>query len=128
MTSPFSAESTQNGVFTKFVSILVMALVTIGAGFVAAYGLLNGNLALAEGASTFLLSGIVFFTKAAGISDGVSASTSSISQLLPQVTTAITAVANSSAQNTNLLAQNTAAVQANTAVTAAAVAKKDGGV
>lgn len=107
MTSPFSQEAVQNGAYTKFVSVLVMALVTLGAAAVVVYSFIIGNTLMATSTASILFAGITFFAKAAGMADGAAISQQTISQALPTITDAVIAVSNSQSKAVTAAAGST---------------------
>lgn len=92
VTSPFSSEAVANGTFTKFVSMMVIALLTLAMGTVYIISLYQ-RVAVPDIFGEALVAGIVFFTKAAGIADGAAISQSVMNTTIPAVTNAIVSVA-----------------------------------
>jgi hypothetical protein len=83
-----------NGNFTKVVSIVVIALITLGSGIILSLILLKGlgvNTAVLVALSGALGSGLTFFTKATGVQDGANIVQGAVNSVTAPMVTAINA-------------------------------------
>jgi type IV secretory pathway TrbL component len=88
------ANFVSSGAFTKFLALIIMAVIVLGSGVLLAIILVNGvpvaqNVLLGLGAA--LGSGLTYFAKASGVQDGATIVGTAVSNVTGAMTTAINA-------------------------------------
>jgi hypothetical protein len=88
------SEFVSSGNFTRFISVMVMVIITVGGGVLLAVMLVTNqttNTAVLIGLSGALSSGLTYFARGSGMADGAGAVTGAVNTVSAAMTTAINA-------------------------------------